>query len=48
MLKRIIAIAFIFAGASIAWVVLGGTIFSRTYDSNNELGNRVVSLWGAP
>ncbi|MCA1629927.1 MAG: inner membrane CreD family protein [Acidobacteria bacterium] len=48
MLKRIIAIAFIFAGAAIAWVVLGGTIFSRTYDSNNELGSRVVSLWGAP
>jgi inner membrane protein involved in colicin E2 resistance len=48
MLKRIIAIAFIFGGASVAWVVLGGTIFSRTYDSNNELGSRVVSLWGAP
>jgi inner membrane protein involved in colicin E2 resistance len=27
---------------------LGGTIFSRTYDSNNDLGSRVVSLWGAP
>lgn len=48
MLKRIIAIAFIFAGASAAWVVLGGTIFSRTYESDNELGSRVVSLWGAP
>jgi inner membrane protein involved in colicin E2 resistance len=48
MLKRIIAIAFIFAGASVAWVVLGGTIFSRTYDSGQELGDRVVSTWGAP
>jgi inner membrane protein involved in colicin E2 resistance len=48
MLKRIIAIAFIFAGASVAWVVLGGTIFSRTYESGSELGDRVVSLWGAP
>jgi inner membrane protein involved in colicin E2 resistance len=48
MLKRIIAIAFIFAGASVAWVILGGTIFSRTYDSGSELGERVVSLWGAP
>ncbi|HVG28724.1 MAG TPA: inner membrane CreD family protein [Pyrinomonadaceae bacterium] len=48
MLKRIIAIAFIFAVASIAWLILGGTIFSRTYDANSELGGRVVSLWGAP
>jgi inner membrane protein involved in colicin E2 resistance len=48
MLKRIIAIAFIFACASVAWVVLGGTIFSRTYDSGQELGDRVVSTWGAP
>ena len=48
MLKRIIAIAFIFAGASIAWVILGGTIFSRTYDSGETLNSRVVSTWGAP
>ena len=31
MTKRIIAIAFIFVCASIAWAILGGTIFSRTY-----------------
>ncbi len=48
MLKRIIAIAFIFAFASAAWVILGATIFSRTYDSGQELGSRVVSTWGAP
>jgi inner membrane protein involved in colicin E2 resistance len=48
MLKRIIAIALIFACASVAWVVLGATIFSRTYDSGQELGSRVVSTWGAP
>jgi inner membrane protein involved in colicin E2 resistance len=48
MLKRIIAIACIFACASVAWVILGGTIFSRTYDSGQELGSRVVSTWGAP
>lgn len=48
MLKRIIAIAFIFACASVAWVVLGATIFSRTYDSGQELNSRVISTWGAP
>jgi hypothetical protein len=48
MLKRIIAIAFIFACASVAWVILGATIFSRTYDSGETLNSRVVSTWGAP
>src|ERR671932_758584 len=48
MLKRIIAIAFIFACASVAWVILGATIFSRTYDSGQTLDDRVASLWGAP
>lgn len=48
MLKRIIAIAFIFVCASAAWMILGATIFSRTYGSDQELGGQVVSLWGAP
>ncbi|CAN5268740.1 hypothetical protein BH18ACI2_BH18ACI2_24080 [soil metagenome] len=48
MVKRIIAIALIFAGASIAWAVLGTTIFSRTYSSDQNIENRVVSIWGAP
>jgi hypothetical protein len=48
MLKRIIAIVFIFAGASVAWMILGATIFSRTYDSGETLNSRVVSTWGAP
>ena len=48
MFKRIIAIAFIFACASAAWMVLGATIFSRTYDSDSELKGQVASLWGAP
>ena len=41
MLKRIIAIAFIFACASAAWMILGATIFSRTYDSDQNLEGRV-------
>ena len=48
MLKRIIAIIFIFVCASFAWAVLGATIFSRTYDSGQLLDGRVAQLWGAP
>src|SRR5258708_5665107 len=48
MTKRIIAIAFIFVCASVAWAVLGATIFARTYDSAASADNRVTSIWGAP
>ncbi len=48
MTKRIIAIAFIFVCASVAWAILGGTIFARTYDSAASADNRVTSIWGAP
>src|SRR5215212_9719614 len=48
MLKRIVAIAFIFLCASAAWMVLGATVFSRTYDSDQQLEGQVTSLWGAP
>src|SRR5882762_1552438 len=46
MVKRITAIVFIFVCASVAWAVLGGTIFSRTYDLNQVSGDRVASTWG--
>ena len=48
MVKRIFAIAIIFAGASLAWIALGGTIFARTYESRASLTGRVASTWGAP
>ncbi len=48
MTKRIIAIAFIFVCTSVAWAILGGTIFSRTYDSAVSANDRVASTWGAP
>ncbi len=48
MVKRITAIAFIFVCASIAWAILGGTIFSRTYDSSSRSSGQVESLWGTP
>jgi inner membrane protein involved in colicin E2 resistance len=48
MFKRILAIAFILVCTSIAWAVLGSTIFYRTYNSDSSLRGRVVSSWGAP
>jgi len=48
MVKRIVAIILIFICASIAWGVLGATIFSRTYSSDDSLKDSVVSIWGAP
>jgi inner membrane protein involved in colicin E2 resistance len=47
MTKRIIAITFIFICTSVAWAILGGTIFSRTYDSGSVSHNRVASTWGS-
>ena len=48
MTKRIVAIAFIFVCATIAWAILGTTIFARTYDVGSNLASRVESTWGAP
>jgi len=48
MVKRIVAIVFIFCCASVAWVVLGGTILARTGSSSDRLRSRVQSIWGAP
>ncbi len=48
MTKRIIAIIFIFICASIAWAILGATIFSRTYSLDSVAQDRVASTWGAP
>src|SRR5207245_149628 len=42
------AITFIFVCTSVAWGILGATIFQRTYDSDNSSGTRVASTWGAP
>jgi inner membrane protein involved in colicin E2 resistance len=48
MTRRIIAITLIFICTSIAWGILGGTIFSRTYDSGVVSSSQVASLWGTP
>jgi hypothetical protein len=46
MVKRIVAIAFIFACTTIAWLILGSTIFSRTRGTDQHLRDRVGSTWG--
>ena len=46
MLKQTLALAFIFICTTIAWVILGSTIFSRTYGSNQQLQGHVASTWG--
>lgn len=46
MTKRLIAIVFIFICTSLAWAILGTTLFSRTYDSDAVSANQVASLWG--
>lgn len=48
MIKRIAAITFIFFCTSVAWAILGATIFQRTYSSDSHLRSSVVSSWGAP
>ena len=46
MVKRIVAIAFIFICTTVAWIILGGTIFQRTQSSDQTLRGRVGSTWG--
>src|SRR5580704_1627719 len=46
--KRIAAIGFIFFCTAVAWAILAGTIFYRTYSSDSELRSKVASSWGSP
>ena len=46
MIRRIAAISFIFICTTIAWMILGTTIYSRTGSSNEHLEGRVASTWG--
>lgn len=46
MFQRIVAIICIFILTSVAWVILGGTILTRTYDSSAVSSSKVASTWG--
>jgi len=47
MARRITAIAFIFVCTTIAWMVLGSTLFIRSNTADSMLRGRVQSTWGA-
>ena len=46
MIKRIAALIFIFGCTSVAWMILGATIFSRTDNFGSSLRGNVASTWG--
>jgi inner membrane protein CreD len=47
MTRRIAALSFIFICTSIAWMILGSTIFARTYSPlSGNLKEKVASTWG--
>ena len=46
MVKRLAALTFIFLCTTLAWAILGGTVFSRTYSLNGALKGQVASSWG--
>src|SRR5689334_4596852 len=48
MTRKIVAITFIFICTSVAWAILGATIFDRTYDFGSISAARVASTWGTP
>ncbi len=47
MLKRLVAIAVIFCGASIAWLILGQTILARTNESDSTQIEKLTAQWGS-
>jgi len=46
MAKRIGAIILIYVGIALAWMVLGGMTYSRSYNTFDRLSNAVAGLWG--
>ena len=47
MARRLLALIFIFGCTSAAWMILGATVFYRTYHFDSNLRNRVASIWGS-
>ena len=43
---RLIAIGVIYMGCSIAWFILGGSLVSRTGESDQRIATEVARLWG--
>ncbi len=47
MIQRIVAIGFIFASMTAAWVILGATVKFRTHQQDTSLKNAIGQLWGS-
>jgi hypothetical protein len=47
MLKRLVAIVFIFCSASVAWMILGGTLVQRTGESDASQRQKLTAQWGS-
>ena len=48
MIRRLLAIGFIFCCTSVAWFVLAAAITNRTYSADQNLRHQVERVWGAP
>ena len=46
--RRLLAIAVIFVGCTIAWFALGSSVVIRTGEFDHHLGQQVALLWGGP
>lgn len=46
MTKRLLAIALVFGATTLAWMILGGSIFSRTHETDGRLKDGVTGIWG--
>ncbi len=48
MIKRLLAIGFIFCCTAVAWFILAGVTTSRTFTADGNLRKQVEHVWGAP
>ncbi len=48
MIKRLLAIGFVFVCTAIAWFILAGVTTNRTYKADRSLRQQVEHVWGAP
>jgi hypothetical protein len=46
MIARLLAILLIYAGTSVAWFILGGTLLVRSETQDGKLRGAVGKLWG--
>jgi inner membrane protein involved in colicin E2 resistance len=46
-LKHLVAIAVIFCGASLAWMILGATLVQRTAESDSSQTQKLTAQWGS-